>query len=124
MKKITLSNDSKGFTLVEVFVAMLIFLLGLLPLLRLAVASIQGNIYAQQLTRATALAEAKMESLLVMPYQNLVDEAPIAKSTHGYTVTWTQSQIIPNTTTVSVSVSWLDKGGTTHGISMSSIKGD
>jgi len=124
MKRLFLLNNAKGFTLVEVFVAMLVFLLGFLPLLRLGVASIQGNIYAQQLTRATTLAEAKMERLLAMEYTDLINETPVAKLVDGYTVDWAQAQTVPNTTTITVSVSWTDQGGTAHGISMSSIKGD
>lgn len=124
MKKLFWLNNAEGFTLVEVFVAMLVFLLGFLPLLRLGVASIQGNIYAQQLTRATTLAEAKMESLLAMDYTDLISTNPASESVDGYTVNWTQAQTVPNTTTVTVSVSWTDKGGTAHSISMNSIKGD
>jgi len=53
-----------GYTFVEVFVAMMVFAFGVLALYRLQIASVQNNTYANEMTRATNLAEEKMQVLI------------------------------------------------------------
>ena len=54
----------RGFTLLEVFAAILVFALGAMALYRLQVATIQSSSFANDLTEATTLAQGKMEELL------------------------------------------------------------
>jgi len=65
----------RGFTLLEVFAAILVFALGAMALYRLQVATIQSSSFANDLTEATTLAQGKMEELLARDYldPNLVD---------------------------------------------------
>ena len=67
--------NQRGFTLIEVFAAILVFTLGALALYRLQVATIQSGSFANDLTEATTLAQGKMEELLARDYldPNLVD---------------------------------------------------
>ncbi len=57
-----------GFTLIEIFVAMVIFALGMLALTKLQVVSISTNSYANQLSQGVYLARSTMERLLSLPY--------------------------------------------------------
>jgi prepilin-type N-terminal cleavage/methylation domain-containing protein len=57
-----------GFTLLEVFAAILVFALGAMALHRLQVATIQSSSFASDLTEATTLAQGKMEELLALDY--------------------------------------------------------
>jgi prepilin-type N-terminal cleavage/methylation domain-containing protein len=65
----------RGFTLLEVFAAIMVFALGAMALYRLQVATIQSSSFANDLTEATTLAQSKMEELLARDYldPNLVD---------------------------------------------------
>lgn len=129
MKRRTLIKDQKGFTLVEVFLAILIFLLGFLPLVRLEVASISGNSYAQKLTQATVHAQSKMEELLSMDFATLAAAANTPQTVSDnigvtYTINWSSTQIVANELmAITVTAAWTDKDGA-HGISLSSIKGN
>ena len=67
--------NQRGFTLLEVFAAILVFALGAMALYRLQVATIQSSSFANDLTEATTLAQGTMEELLARDYldPNLVD---------------------------------------------------
>lgn len=65
MHSITSEN---GFTLIEVFAAMVVFALGLLALSKLQVVSIASNSFANQMSQSATLAEDVMEQLMAMAY--------------------------------------------------------
>ncbi len=117
-------RDSKGFTLIEVFVVLLIFICGIVPLLKLQIATIDGNLAANQLTEATNLAESKMEQLLGWSYDDLDNAVILPQTTGDYIVNWSRNSDSPiaGATTISVTVSWLDKDNTSHCVTLSSIK--
>lgn len=118
-------RDSEGFTLVEIFMALLIFMLGLVPFLKLQLSTIDSNLVANQITEATNIAKSKMEELLGMKYQNLISATIAAKKVNNYTVTWTRTLDSPfaNATTLSVTVSWTDAENRSRGVSLTSVKG-
>ena len=66
-KYITKEKD-KGFTLVEVLIAILILTFGLLGMASLTVAIIKGNKLSADLTIATVLAQDKMEDVRRLGY--------------------------------------------------------
>jgi type IV pilus assembly protein PilV len=63
-------NDS-GFTLLEVFGAMLVFALGILAFTRLQVGSLKTNTFGSDLTQAVTIAQDKAEVLLGLPYTHV-----------------------------------------------------
>jgi prepilin-type N-terminal cleavage/methylation domain-containing protein len=58
-----LFNNQKGFSLIEVAVAMGVFSIGALTVSQLLILSLQNNKIGNQITQATMLAEAQMEEL-------------------------------------------------------------
>jgi|WetSurMetagenome_2_1015567.scaffolds.fasta_scaffold828157_2 Tfp pilus assembly protein PilV len=118
-------RDSKGFTLIEVFVVLLIFICGIVPLLKLQISTIDGNLAANQLTEATNFAESKMEQLLGWNCDDINSAALSSRTIGDYNVSWSRNQDSPvtDTTTITVNVCWIDKDNKSHCVSMSSIKG-
>lgn len=92
MKRI---GDSKGFTLLELLVALTIFSVGLLAIASMSITSMRGNNQAATLTEATFLAQGVLEeiqtrdsndSIFVDPYP--VDENwPLPGSPYSATYT-------------------------------------
>jgi type IV pilus assembly protein PilV len=108
MKTTTVSgmHNSKGFTLVEIMVAISILAIALLGLISVTVMIIKSNTFSKSMTTATTLANDKMEQLKKTSYASLSSgtdtEAPI------YTRIWTVTQDSPSTgmKTVVVTVQW------------------
>jgi len=61
-------NGNKGFTLIEVLVAVAIFAIGILALTSLQAVYIGGNSSARMQTEATTLAAQWLERLKILPY--------------------------------------------------------
>jgi type IV pilus assembly protein PilV len=130
-------RNEKGFTLIEVLIAISILAIGLL-----AVASMQGsasknNVLAGSRTEATTLAAEQMETLLSLAWDDALlsdadgdDAAGLDNagfdndpSTQGdadhqlvrgrYTIYWNvvDNAIIDNTKTINLIVTWSDYGG-------------
>ena len=71
--KFTLNNlyqRQRGFTLIEVMIALVILTVGLLGLASLQMSAIKGNHLSDNITSALTLAEDKMEELLGLDYDN------------------------------------------------------
>ncbi|MBI3180278.1 MAG: prepilin-type N-terminal cleavage/methylation domain-containing protein [Deltaproteobacteria bacterium] len=69
-----MSKNERGFSLIELMVASMLFLVGALGLLRLMYSSSEGVTVAQKLTQATQLARTKLDELVMLPY----DDAALA----------------------------------------------
>jgi prepilin-type N-terminal cleavage/methylation domain-containing protein len=103
--------SDKGFTLLEVLVALGIFLVALSTLPGVLVASIQWNDYARRLTAATHLGQDKIEVMRNTVYTNVSSGSDyINDGATTFTRSWTVSAG-PTITTrkVVVLVSWTDR---------------
>jgi prepilin-type N-terminal cleavage/methylation domain-containing protein len=63
--------DSRGFTLIEILIATLLFSVALLGVASLVTVVLKGNYLSKQITTATALAQQKMEENINKGYVNL-----------------------------------------------------
>ena len=79
-------NDEKGFTLIEVMIALVIFSIGILGVAAMQINFIQGNATARGVTEAAGQASGKMEALVAMQYTDADLDLTAAGSPHSETV--------------------------------------
>ena len=112
----------KGFTLLEVMIAIVILTFGILAVASMQTSSINGNSVANRLTEGTSWAGNKMEELLTIPDA----DAQLSSGTHGpetvmsgaisYDVNWEvidsvdPSNPLEDAKLIIVTVTWQDKG--------------
>jgi type IV pilus assembly protein PilV len=63
-------NRQKGFTLIEVLIAMTLLVIGILAVASMQIVSLGGNSLAIRVTEASTRAEARIESLMALPYDD------------------------------------------------------
>ena len=128
-------DSEKGFTLLEVIIAISILTIGLLAVASMQVSAIKGNTLSFGVTEATTWAGDQMEKLMIMPYDpdpyadddplddrdkdgklGLEDDTP-GTADHNvtrrkYTVYWNIAvdADTDDTKTVNVIVTWKDHG--------------
>lgn len=95
------SKRSKGFSMIEVLIALVILSVSLLGLAGLMVTTTRGNSFGNHMTEAVTFAQDKLEELRVKPLDSIVsanDPAPLQGSTGMlYSRSWTVSTL-PNPT--------------------------
>ena len=114
-RRVSKKNDvgtDRGFTLVEVLIAMFIFTIGILAVATMQIAAMTGNSSADHATARVVNAQQKLEQLFALPFDDPLLEAagnpPGTDSdgnTHqettadGYTVRWdvTDNDPVANT---------------------------
>jgi prepilin-type N-terminal cleavage/methylation domain-containing protein len=106
---------NEGFTLVEVMIGMAIFLIGFLAVGSMQIAAINGNAGAREATEAATRATNQLETLIALPYDSIVAGGPVTDG--AYTVSWAVldgtaalNTPLPNTKTITVTVTWLQRG--------------
>ncbi len=115
-------QSEKGFSLVEVLMALAIFSLAFAELGRMQLTAIQANATSGRLTRMTALAQAKIEQLMAVPYTDpsLADLTVMGQTTPyedrnvppGYSMRWRVDTDTPfvGVKTVNLTVTWQNRG--------------
>ena len=88
-KMISKIENSSGFTLIEIMIAIFILVVALLGLISVTVMVIKGNSISKTMTTATTLAADKMEQLKRTGYDNSIGGTDT--SNVGYSITWTVS---------------------------------
>ena len=93
--------SSKGFTLIEILIAMVIFSVGILGVAKMQIAGINGNATARGVTDIVVQATDQIELLMLLPY----DHADLTQGAHagvalpGYTLGWV---VDPDTNAVDI----------------------
>jgi prepilin-type N-terminal cleavage/methylation domain-containing protein len=113
-KKSNMVPNNKGFTLVEVMIGMAIFVIGYLAVASMQMVAIKGNTGARKITEAASLAADRLETLMVLPYDNIDIESPnnVGSVIQGaYTVNWKfDPGPLPNTKLITITVNWQHGG--------------
>ena len=106
-----MASNNKGFTIVEVMVGMAIFVIGYLAVASMQMVAIKGDTGARKTTEAATLAADRLETLIVLPYDNIASGGPVTEG-GAYTVSWqvADNSPLPNTKTITVSVIWQHGG--------------
>ncbi len=105
-----------GFTLIEVMVALVVTVLGLIAVTGTLMAAMHGTAYARHATEATVLAEDQMETLILTPLVQLasgtdrVDAQGQWLADGLYDRTWTVAWD-GNLARIAVSVAWREGDG-------------
>ena len=117
--KAALPVREKGFTLVEVLIAITIFAYGILAVASMQIASMKGNTSARDLTEASTVGSDQLEKLMLSSYDTISDDS---RTKDIYGITWTVQDDTPqpDTKTVIVNVSWTERG-TQRQVSMRNV---
>lgn len=140
--------NEKGFSLLEVLIALVILAVGLLALGNMQVMGIGGNASGQKMTTATTLAQDALEGMTNVPY-NTVDLRAGVDGTAGnfdtdypefnngvvaasktfmginYVRTYMVDRDYPvagETMTIQVAVNWTDQAGNAHSVTTASVR--
>ncbi len=114
----------KGFTLLEVLVALIILSFALLALAGLMVTTTKNNAVGNYVTEAATFAQDKLEELRAIKWENLIegshtDPASLPGSTGiNYTRNWNVTTS-GSLKTITISVNWNDR--TAHSIKLVSV---
>jgi prepilin-type N-terminal cleavage/methylation domain-containing protein len=113
---------SRGFTLIEILVAIVILSVALLGLASLMVSTTRNNSFGMQIAEAVNLAQNKIEELGVTKWEDMLagTDPPTKGSTEiEYTRSWTfQLDGTGQNRSVIVKITWNDRGP--HSISIPS----
>ena len=111
------SIRSKGFSLIEILIALVILSISLLALGGLMVTTTTNNSFGGHMTEAATFAQDQLENLRTSSWANVVTDSNTISGSTGiiYTRNWTVSTL-PNPSpppvdllkTVSITVSWND----------------
>ena len=122
-------TGERGFTLIEVLIALLVLMVGMAGILSLQLTSMKATSFSRHATEASSLAEDKVEELRTVPLNSVrfangtdqVDSRGVADAEGLFTRTWTIAPGI-ETTIVNVSVSWTERGNEPYTISMADMR--
>jgi type IV pilus assembly protein PilV len=116
--------NNKGFTLIEILAAVVIFTVGLLGVAGLTMVIIRGNTFSSMLTTATVLAQDKLEELRETTYAAIASGSDTAVENNvNYTRVWNITDDAPATgmKTIEVTVSWQIRGARQHQVVIKTI---
>ena len=114
-----LSMMDKGFTLLELVVAILVFAVGILGIAKMQSLSVMGNSYGMHMSQAVNIAQDKLEELQDLPVSSNTfgigtpSITPFTKTVDGvdYTIQYNVKQVAAlGAREVEIEVQWADKG--------------
>ena len=114
----------RGFTLIEVLIAMAIFSIGILAVASMQIRSINLNASAQMQSEATTLAVERLESLKMLPYDHAdLDEVnnPHQVQFGSYTIRWEVAETL-DLPTKKITVTVINANPNAKDVMLSTIK--
>lgn len=118
-------NNSSGFTIVEVMIAMAIFFIGFLAVAQMQMKSVSGNASARIQTEATAAAVDRLERLTYLPYNHPdLDEltSPHQVNEGAYTIVWNVTDDVPINATKTIDITVISANPNAKPVSLQFIK--
>ena len=114
--------NSKGFTLIEVMITLVILAVSLLALAALMATTTKSNAYGGHMTEATTFAQDRLEQLRATRWQDIpvgnFSDQLTGSTGVNYARNWNTIQN-GNLMTVTVTVNWVDR--TNHSIRLLSV---
>ena len=113
---------SKGFTLIEVLVALVILSFSLLALAGLMVTTTKNNASGGHVTEAATFAQDKLEELRAIKWENLLDGNKMDQQGGSTGINYTRNWNVTtkdSLKTITINVNWNDR--TSHSIRLVSI---
>lgn len=113
MKPVKKNLKERGFTLVEIMVAICVFSIGMLAVASMQVSGTQGTASAKWNTGAAVWASDQVEKIISLPY----DHADLTNGAHAgvtedqYAISWNvqDNWLVNNTKMITVTVAWDDR---------------
>lgn len=106
-------KTQRGFTLVEIVIAICIFSVGMLAVATMQVSGTHGTAAAKWQTEAAVWASDQIEKMISLPYDHAdLDDGAHAGVTQGqYAISWVvqEDELIDNAKTITVTVAWEDR---------------
>lgn len=118
-------RGSRGFTLIEIVVAIVMLAFGVLASASLTAALMASNRGVTNRTRAVETLRLKVEDLQSVIYPRITngnDTATVGGVTFNRSWTVTANSPVTNTKTITLTVTWTDRQGT-HTITNQTIRG-
>jgi prepilin-type N-terminal cleavage/methylation domain-containing protein len=116
---------SKGFSLIEVLIAMLILAISLLALAGLMVTTTRNNSFGGHMTEAATFAQDKLEQLRAAPWASIIPGADTVVGATG--ISYARNWIVANNPNgdqawVTITMNWTDPtANTAHSISLRAV---
>lgn len=113
---------SKGFTLIEVLVALVILSFSLLALAGLMVTTTKNNSFGSNMTEAATFAQDKLEELRAIKWDDLVDGNNTDQKGGSTGINYTRNWNVTTNgslKTITITVNWNDR--TSHSIRLVSV---
>lgn len=111
-------TKSRGFSLIEILIAIVILSISLLALAALMATTTQNNSFGSHMTEAATFAQDKLEEFKLIPWDNIAggaDSKPYQDIPNYYTRTWNVSTLVnptppPNNLlkTINITINWND----------------
>jgi type IV pilus assembly protein PilV len=122
MKKVV---NTKGFTLIEVLVGLIILAIGLLGIAGMQITSVKGNYYSNGLMQGSYVAQDRLEFLKNLAITDALlnagphPESPVTISGQVFNRSYTVA-VNGNLRTITYTVTWFD--GVNHSASFTTIR--
>lgn len=98
----------RGFTLIEVMIAMAIMIIGLLAFWKMHAASVAGDAFSNEMTKAIFYAQEKVERLRAMDFDSITSGEDSVTDVITYRIKWTVSNYssLSDAKQLTVEVGW------------------
>ncbi len=100
----------KGFTMLEVVIAMAVFSVGIISVASMRVVSIRNSAVAATYTEAAQWGANQAEQIMATPYAALASGGPVLSDDNRFTANWIVDAEVNGTRTIVVTVTWMEFG--------------